>query len=126
MAKGHGGNGALIIGDKGVIRHGSHGANGCRIIPESKMKEYLPKLPPKTIKRVKGHHQDWIEACKGGDPASSNFDYGGPLTEMVLLGVIAMRVGDKKLLWDSENMRFTNSEEANQLVKPSYREGWSL
>ncbi|MBA7651937.1 hypothetical protein ES703_59766 [subsurface metagenome] len=45
---------------------------------------------------------------------------------MVLLGVIAMRVGDKKLLWDSENMRFTNSEEANELIKPAYRKGWSL
>ncbi|GAF88803.1 unnamed protein product, partial [marine sediment metagenome] len=76
MEKGHGGNGAFIIGDKGVIRHGSHGANGCRIIPESRMKEYLPQLPPKTIKRVKNHHQDWLNACKGGDPASSNFDYG--------------------------------------------------
>ena len=126
MEKGHGGNGALIIGDKGVIRHGSHGASGCRIIPESKMRLYLRRLPPKTIKRVKDHHQDWIDACKGGDPASSNFDYGGPLTEMVLLGVIAMRVKDTKLLWDSENMRFTNSEEANRLVKPSYHNGWTL
>ena len=126
MAKGHGGNGAFIIGDKGVIHHGSHGANGCRIIPESKMREYLSKLPPKTIKRVKGHHQDWIDACKGGDPASSNFYYGGPLTEMVLLGTIAMRVPEEKLLWDSEKMEFTNSKKANELIKPVYRKGWTL
>jgi len=126
MAKGHGGNGAFITGDKGVIRHGSHGANGCRIIPESKMKEYLPQLPAKTIKRVKGHHQDWIDACKGGDPASSNFDYGGPLTEMVLLGIIAMRFKDEKLFWDSEKMEFTNSKKANELIKPAYRKGWTL
>ena len=124
--KGLGGNGAFIIGDKGVIRHGSHGANGCRIIPESKMKEYLPKLPPKTIKRVKGHHKDWLDACKGGDPASSNFDYGGPLTEMVLLGTIAMRFRDEKLLWDSDKMEFTNSKRANEFIKPTYRQGWSL
>ena len=91
------------------------------------MQAYIESgLPEKAIKRVPGHHQDWLDACKGGDPASSNFDYGGPLTEMVLLGVIAMRVGDKKLLWDSENMRFTNSEEANELIKPAYRKGWSL
>ena len=126
MAKGHGGNGAFIIGDKGVIRHGSHGANGCRIIPESKMREYIRKLPPKTIKRVKGHHQDWIDACKGGDPAGSNFDYGGPLTEMVLLGTIAMRIREKKLLWNAEKMEFTNSKEANEFVKPIYRNGWTL
>lgn len=126
MAKGHGGNGAFIIGNKGIIRHGSHGANGCRIIPESKMREYMRKLPPKTIKRVKGHHQDWIDACKGGDPAGSNFDYGGPLTEMVLLGTIAMRIREKKLLWNAEKMEFTNSKEANELVKPIYRNGWTL
>jgi len=126
MIKGHGGNGAFIIGDKGVIRHGSHGAGGCRIIPESKMKEYLPKRPPKTIKRVKGHHQDWLDACKGGDPASSNFDYGGPLTEMVLLGTIAMRFRENKLLWDSEKMEFTNNKKANELINPPYRKGWSL
>lgn len=122
--KGHGGNGAFIIGDKGVIRHGSHGAAGGRIIPESKMNAYT--RPPKTIERVKDHHQDWIDACKGGKPASSNFDYGGPLTEMVLLGIIAIRVKDKKLLWDAEKMQFTNSKEANKLIKPIYREGWKL
>ncbi|MHC4462591.1 MAG: gfo/Idh/MocA family oxidoreductase, partial [Planctomycetota bacterium] len=126
MEKGHGGNGAFIIGDKGVIRHGSHGAGGCRIIPESKMKKYLPHLPPKTIKRVKSHHHDWIDACKGGDPASSSFDYGGPLTEMVLLGVIAMQVRDEKLLWDAEKMQFTNSKKANEFIKPAYRAGWTL
>ena len=126
LVKGHGGNGAFIIGEEGVIRHGSHGANGCRIIPESKMKEYLPKLPAKTIKRVRGHHQDWIDACKGGDPASSNFDYGGPLTEMVLLGTIAMRMKNEKLFWNSEKMEFTNSKEANKLIKPNYRKGWRL
>jgi hypothetical protein len=108
------------------LPYGSHGANGCRIIPESKMRLYLRQLPPKTIKRVKSHHQDWIDACKGGDPANSNFDYGGPLTEMVLLGVIAMRVKDTKLLWDSEKMEFTNNKEANGLIKLAYREGWTL
>ncbi|MHC4545126.1 MAG: Gfo/Idh/MocA family oxidoreductase [Planctomycetota bacterium] len=126
--KGLGGNGAFLIGDKAVIKHGSHGANGCRIIPESKMQEYLPKRPPKTIKRVRdnNHHKDWIDACKGGDPASSNFDYGGPLTEMVLLGTIAMRFRDNKLLWDSEKMEFTNNKKANELINPPYRRGWSL
>ena len=122
----YGGNGEFIIGDKGTIRHGSHGASGARIIPEEKMRDYMNNLPPKTIKRVKGHHADWIEACKGGDPASSNFDYGGPLTEMVLLGVLAMRIPNQKLLWDSEKLEFTNSSEATELVKPVYENGWIL
>lgn len=123
-----GDNGALLIGDKGVIMHGSHGAGGVRIVPESQMRAY--KLPPATIPRVKdgsaGHERDWVRACKDGKPASSTFEYGGPLTEMVLLGVLAMRVKDTRLEWDGENMRFTNNEEANSLVKPEYREGWTL
>jgi predicted dehydrogenase len=123
-----GSNGAILIGEKAAIMHDSHGAAGLRIVPESKMREY--KLPPKTIPRVKdgdaGHEQDWIRACKDGKPASSNFDYGGPLTEMVLLGVVAMRIKDQRLEWDGENMRFTNSERANELVQPPCREGWTL
>ncbi len=123
-----GNNGAILIGEKAAIMHDSHGASGLRIVPESKMREY--KLPPKTIPRVKegdlGHEQDWVRACKDGKPASSNFDYGGPLTEMVLLGVAAMRVKDRKLEWDGENMRFKNSERANELIQPPYREGWTL
>ena len=74
-----------------------------------------------------GHHQDWLDACKGGEPASSNFDYGGPLTEMVLLGVIAMRNSGTKLLWDNEKMEFTNKKStANELIKPEYHNGWTL
>ncbi len=123
-----GDNGALLIGDKGVIMHGSHGAGGVRIVPEVQMRAY--KLPAATIPRVKdgsaGHERDWVRACKDGKPASSTFEYGGSLTEMVLLGVLAMRVKDTRLEWDGENMRFTNNEEANSLVKPEYREGWTL
>ncbi len=121
-------SGALYIGDKGVIMHGSHGASGMRIVPETKMKEY--QRPPKTIPRVEeGHEGDWIRACKegnGGRPASSNFNYGGPLTEMVLLGMVAIQVKDNILKWDSENLEFTNNEKANQLVHSEYRKGWSL
>jgi predicted dehydrogenase len=124
--KGFGGNGAYIVGDKGVIKYGGKGAGGCRMVPEEKMQEYAANLPPKTIKRVGDHHQDWIEACKGGDPASSNFAYGGALTEMVLLGVIATRIRDTKLKWDSGKMEFTNSDEANAFVSPAFREGWTL
>ncbi len=119
------GSGALFIGEKGTIMHGSHGAGGVRIIPEAKMKAY--KRPEKTLPRVKGgHEKDWIRACKDGKPASSSFEYGGPLTEMVLLGVLAMRVKDRPLKWDGENMRVVNDEEANKLVNPPYRKGWTL
>jgi predicted dehydrogenase len=121
-------SGAFIIGDKGTIMHDSHGADGVRIIPETKMKAY--DLPEKTIPRVNGSHEDdWLRACKegkGGTPASSNFNYGGPLTELVLLGVLAIAAKDQTLKWDSKNLKFTNNENANKLLHKVYREGWSL
>ena len=93
-----------------------------RIIPESKMKKMISKLPPKTIPRVEGGdpHPEWIRACKGGPKAGSNFDYSGPLTEMVSLGNLAIRAG-KKLEWDGPNMRVTNCPEANKYVRHGYR-----
>jgi len=120
-------SGALIVGDEGVMMHGSHGAGGLRILPEEKHKAYQAKLPPKTIPRVEGSHEgDWIRACKDGKPASSNFDYGGPLTEMVLLGVLALRVPNQRLEWDEKAMKFNDHETATALVHPPYREGWTL
>ena len=118
-------SGAMLVGDKGKIIHDSHGASGLRILPEQKMNEYV--RPKKTIPRVKTSHEgDWIRACKDGKPASSNFEYGGPLTEMALLGMIAIRLKDQRLIWDSKNMKFTNNEIANELVHKEYRKGWSL
>jgi hypothetical protein len=87
------------------------------------MKEYA--FPAATLTRSPGHYRDWIRACKGGDPACSNFDIAAPFTEWVLLGVIALRVPGK-LEWDSAKMRFTNSPEANRYLKPSFRKGWSI
>ena len=115
--------GVLYIGDKGKILTGSHGANGARIIPETKMQEY--QRPAKTIPRSIGHRQEWIEACKGGKKTGANFDYSGPMTEMVLLGNIALRTG-KKLKWDGPNMYITNELEANEFLHRPYRQGWSL
>jgi len=115
--------GALYVGDKGKILCGSHGANSLRILPEKRMQEY--ERPPKTLPRSIGHHKEWIEACKDGEPAGANFDYGGPMTETVLLGNIATRAG-VKLVWDAENMSFPNFPEADQFVHKTYRDGWSL
>jgi hypothetical protein len=124
-------SGALIIGEKGTIVHGSHGAAGMRLVPEVRSTEYKP--PATTIPRVakgqNGHEGDWLRACKegsGGTPASSNFEYGGALTEMVLLGVIAIRVKNQILEWDAENLRFKNNDTANELLHVKYRDGWKL
>jgi len=116
--------GAVVIGDKGKIMHGSHGAGEVRIIPEEKMKAY--KQPDRTLPRVRGHYEDWLECVRSGRQAGSNFDYGGPLAELALLGNIAIRMLGQKLEWDGAQMRFTNCPEANALVNPPYREGWTL
>ena len=117
-----GGNGILFVGDKGKIMCPGWGGNP-RIIPEAKMKEY--ELPPKTIPRSKGHHRDWIDACKGGKLASSDFDYAGPMTEVVLLGNVALRTGEK-LSWDGVNLKAANCLEADIYIRPEYHNGWSL
>jgi hypothetical protein len=109
-------SGNMYIGDKGIIL-------GNRIIPEKEMSAY--KLPPKTLKRRSGTWGEWVEAIRGGEPASCNFDWASVITEAVLLGNIAIRTG-RKLDWDAEGMRFTNHEPANMYVKEPYRSGWTL
>jgi predicted dehydrogenase len=116
--------GALLIGEKGIIIHGSHGAGGYKVLPFDKNMEI--KTPPQLIERSKGHHADWLEAIKTGKPASSNFNYGGPLTETVLLGTAASLYRNQELKWDNENMKVTNVEEANSVIKPEFRTGWSI
>lgn len=119
-------SGAMLVGDEGVIIHGSHGAHNLKIYPEKRRQEFMANRPPKTIPRVKGSHvDDWIRACKTGEPACSHFEYGGGLTEMVLLGVLALRVPNQRLEWDAKAMKFGH-EAADALVNPPYREGWKL
>ena len=116
-------NGTLFVGDKGKMF-------GYTIIPESRRKEF--GKAPKVLERSPGHHQEWIDACKGGKPAGSNFDHAGPLAEAVLLGNVALRPAMKEkltrvsLLWDSKNFKITNVPEANQFLHNEYRQGWSL
>lgn len=121
---GHPEGGVLFKGDKGTLMCGIYGESP-RLIPESKMKEFLPSRPEKTLPRVKGHHQDWIAACKSGAKAGANFEYGSLVTEICLLGNIAKRM-DARIVWDAANMKVTNLDPANQYVRTQYREGWSL
>ncbi len=116
----------LLLGTDGAIRHASHGAGGVRIMPEEKMRAY--ERPRPTLPRVpnQNHYVDWLQAIRNGTQAGSNFDYGGPLTEIALLGVIATRLTGTRLQWDGPAGRFTNSEEANGRIMPQMRAGWSL
>jgi predicted dehydrogenase len=118
-----GANGRLLIGDQGKILDR-------RLIPVAKFKD--SPAPPKTIPRSPGHYIEWIEACKGGKPGGSKFDWAGPLAEVVLLGNVALRpqlreeLTLKKLEWDGPGLKITNLPEANQFLRREYRQGWSL
>lgn len=116
------GSGSIIfVGDKGTIL--SKFTGGPALLPEKRNLEYQP--PEKTIPRSIGHYDEWIAACKGGEPAKCEFGFGDLLTEIVLLGNLAVRTG-RLLYWDPENMRITNDEDANRFISEPYREGWSL
>ncbi len=115
-------SGTIFVGDKGKIISDEY-SGAPRIIPETKMKAY--KVPPKTLPRSIGHHNEWVEACKGGKPAGSNFEFASLMTQVVLLGNVALRAG-KKLSWDGANMKVTNVPEANEYLHRPYREGWTL
>ncbi|HCZ05100.1 MAG TPA: oxidoreductase [Verrucomicrobiales bacterium] len=116
-------DGVLYVGERGKIMHKSHGGKPT-LLPLSRMDGF--QRPDETLPRVKGsHEQNWIDACKGMGAACSHFDYSGPLTEVVLLGNLAIRT-EGHLLWDGPNMRVTNNEVANQWVQRAYRTGWKL
>lgn len=114
-----GGNGILFVGDQGKIM--CPGWAGPPTIIG--VKDF--KRPAKTLVRSKGHHRDWIDACRGGSPASSNFDYSGLLAEVVLLGNVAIRAR-KKLQWDGKNLKATNCPEADRYIRPEYQNGWKI
>jgi predicted dehydrogenase len=119
---GEGENGLMVVGDKGILT--CAGWSGMpRLLPMQLHREY--KRPAKTIPRVAGHHADWLQACKGGTPACSNFDYGARLTEFILLGALALRTG-KVLKWDAAGMRASNVPDAQRWIDGTYRTGWEL
>lgn len=121
------GTGAILVGDKGMIVHGSHGAGSCHLVPDTLNEQYAGKnSPAQKIPRVKGHAWDWIEAIRTGRQAGSNFGYGGPLTEIALLGLIALRYPGQTLQWDAKGMRFTNNNQANSHLRKEYRAGWKI
>jgi predicted dehydrogenase len=127
-------SGALLIGDKGQIfspdDYGSQffislGKDGFEPAEKNGQEHEALKDIPKTIPRSPGHNEEWFEAMKGGKPAYSNFDIAAYLTEIILLGCIAMRVGvGKEMQWDGPNMRSPNQRDAAKFVKRANRNGW--
>jgi len=123
--------GMMFVGDQGKILAGFRGENP-RIIPERKSREYWAAkgvAAPAATERGRGQSgrgSAWIEAFKGGKPTYGNFLLAGPISEAFNLGAISLRLGGKRLLWDSENMKITNLPEANKHLVREYRKSWEL
>jgi predicted dehydrogenase len=116
-------NGSLFIGESGIL-FDDYDKGGPTLLPRDKMADF--KAPEKTLPRSRGHHEEWIDAIGGGKPAGSDFvAKSAALTEMVLLGHLAARVGPgKRVEWDNEAGKVKNLPEANQYVNKQYRPGW--
>ncbi len=114
--------GVLFVGEKGYIA--CEGAGGPPQLALLDPAATFDKPQP-TLKRSAGHHRDWIDACKGGPPASSNFEYGARLTEITLLGVLALRLG-KKIAWDAAQMQVPGTPAADEIIRGTYRQGWEV
>jgi len=111
--------GVLLVGEEGSLLC-SHGGRP-QVYPEALAAEIeKPRLEKWD------HYQIWVDATASGSQPNSNFAYAGLLTEVVLLGVVASRVGQGELHWDPEKMQFPNSQQATSLVRETYRKGWDI
>lgn len=120
------GNGVIMIGDKDTLFVPSYWGGGS-FLSGAKMEDFknIPESLPRLPGFERNHHQEWINACKGGPKALSNFDYSGPMTEAVLLGNVALRAG-RKIEWNAKELRISNAPEANRFLRTEYRQGWSV
>jgi hypothetical protein len=116
-------NGVLYVGSQGKLYHSSHG--GMPQLLPGELHDQAKSVAP-TMDRSPGHYEEWVLACKGGKVPVDNFEYSGPMTETVLLGVLSLRRPGRRLLWDSAELKVTNLPEVNQYVHTEYRKGWSL
>jgi predicted dehydrogenase len=122
--------GSLIVGSRGTMFSRSDYGDSNLLLPIATFKEFRapkPTLPraPRGAERQDRHYAEWLRACRGGPAAMSNFNYAGPLTEMVLLGNVAIRAG-QRINWDAENMRARDLAAADRYIRREYRKGWTL
>lgn len=117
--------GVLFVGERGVLMHETYGRNP-QVWPESLREE--AEAVPETLARIEGSHEmNWADACRGEARATSPFEYAAPLTEVMLLGIVALRTGQGvPIEYDGERGRITNNDEANAHLGREYRSGWGL
>ncbi len=116
------GGGALLVGSKGKLLHDTYGLNPS-LLPKS-LHDSFGK-PPQKLPRIPGEHHElnWVDAAKGKAEASCPFEYAARLTEVMLLGVVALRAGTK-IHYDATTMRVTNAMGASDYLTRAYRQAW--
>ncbi len=113
-------SGILFVGEKG---HLLVDYERRKLLPEDQFRDFI--APAQTIPDSIGHHAEWINACKTGSATTCPFDYGGALTETVLLGNVAYRTG-QSLDWDAPALKARNCPEADAFLRREFRKGWTL
>ena len=117
--------GAVLVGTKGRVRATEHNAT-FRVLPEADFKGIQTERPEK-VAPSRGHEQDWLQACRGGEPAWANFDYADALNEFLMLGNVATQLESNTALeFDPVAMKIVNNPVADALLHCEYRKGWAL
>lgn len=121
-------SGSIIVGDKGMLYAPSDYGTEWYLLPAENFRDHkpVPTLPRLDSDNDEGHKLEWLAAARGGPAATSNFDYGGMLTEFILLGNVAILAPNKTLEWDGPNMKFPGAAEAEKFLGHPYRSGWEL
>ena len=117
--------GGVFVGERGILVYETYG-NNPKVYPVELAAQ--AERVPKTVPRIDvSHEENWVKACKGETKASCPFDYAAALTEVMLLGIVALRAGQgQRIQYDAVNMRVTNNPAANAALTREYRPGWSL
>ena len=115
--------GCLVKGSEGAVFTSCPWNTRLELLPKAKFQEF--KGPAYTLPRPTSHHAEWILACKGGPKPFSNFEIGGPMTEVVQLVHVASRAKGP-IEYDPASGKIVNSAAANQWLHRPYRSGWTL
>jgi len=108
----------LFVGTKGMLLTGF---DEHELYPKEKYADF--EYPEPFIPESPGFRQEWINACKGGEPATCNFEYSGPLAETVILANVAYRA-ETDFEWNAKTLQAKNAPKAEPYIRPTYREGW--
>ncbi len=113
------GNNTLMIGSKGMLLCGF---GKRKLLPEEQFADF--KAPEPFVPDSPGFHNEWVNAVRGGEPATCHFDYSGPMAETVLLGNVAYRTGGFD--WNAKELTTGSNQAAQALIRETYRPGWEV